>query len=60
MKLTTHLVSAPLHTPFVTALRTATHADSLLVEISDGELSGWGEAPQVWKVTGESLAGAQA
>ncbi len=60
MKITTHFVSAPLHTPFVTALRTATHADSLLVEISDGELSGWGEAPQVWKVTGESLAGAQA
>ena len=60
MKLTTHLVSAPLHTPFVTALRTATHAESLLVEIRDGELSGWGEAPQVWKVTGESLAGAQA
>lgn len=60
MKITTHLVSAPLHTPFVTALRTATHAESLLVEISDGELSGWGEAPQVWKVTGESLAGAQA
>ncbi|MEI8406123.1 MULTISPECIES: mandelate racemase/muconate lactonizing enzyme family protein [unclassified Kribbella] len=60
MKIATHLVSAPLHTPFVTALRTATHADSLLVEISDGELSGWGEAPQVWKVTGESLAGAQA
>ncbi|MEU4601477.1 dipeptide epimerase [Kribbella sp. NPDC023972] len=60
MKLTTHLVSAPLHTPFVTALRTATHADSLLVEISDGSVSGWGEAPQVWKVTGESLAGGQA
>ncbi|WBQ02362.1 mandelate racemase/muconate lactonizing enzyme family protein [Kribbella sp. CA-293567] len=60
MKLTTHLVSAPLHTPFITALRTATHADSLLVELSDGELSGWGEAPQVWKVTGDSLAGAQA
>ena len=60
MKVTTYLVSAPLHTPFVTALRTATHAESLLVEVSDGELSGWGEAPQVWKVTGESLAGAQA
>lgn len=60
MKISTHLVSAPLHTPFVTALRTATHADSLLVEISDGSGSGWGEAPQVWKVTGESLAGARA
>jgi L-Ala-D/L-Glu epimerase len=60
VRITTHLVSAPLHTPFVTALRTATHADSLLVEISDGSVSGWGECPQVWKVTGESLAGAQA
>ncbi|WP_432950100.1 mandelate racemase/muconate lactonizing enzyme family protein [Kribbella sp. CA-253562] len=60
MKISTHLVSAPLHTPFVTALRTATHADSLLVSISDGEHTGWGEAPQVWKVTGDSLAGSQA
>jgi L-Ala-D/L-Glu epimerase / N-acetyl-D-glutamate racemase len=60
MKVSTHLVSAPLHTPFVTALRTATHADSLLVEVSERELSGWGEAPQVWKVTGDSLAGSQA
>jgi L-Ala-D/L-Glu epimerase / N-acetyl-D-glutamate racemase len=60
VKLGTHLVAAPLHTPFVTALRTATHAESLLVSISDGDHTGWGEAPQVWKVTGESLAGAQA
>lgn len=60
MKLTTHRVSAPLHTPFITALRTATHVESLLVEVSDGELSGWGEAPQVWKVTGDSLAGSEA
>jgi L-Ala-D/L-Glu epimerase / N-acetyl-D-glutamate racemase len=30
------------------------------VSISDGTETGWGEAPQVWKVTGESLAGAQA
>src|SRR5690348_5153100 len=41
MKLTTHLISAPLHTPFITALRTATHADSLLVELSHDSLSGW-------------------
>jgi L-Ala-D/L-Glu epimerase len=60
MKLTTQLVSSPLHTPFITALRTATHAESLLVELTDGDLSGWGEAPQVWKVTGDSLAGSQA
>lgn len=57
----THHVSAPLHTPFVTALRTATHVESLLVELVDSDgLSGWGEAPQVWRVTGESLAGAEA
>jgi L-Ala-D/L-Glu epimerase / N-acetyl-D-glutamate racemase len=56
-----HRVSAPLHSPFVTALRTATSADSLLIEIVDSDgASGWGEAPQVWQVTGESFAGAQA
>lgn len=56
-----HRVSAPLHSPFVTALRTATSADSLLVEVIDSDgASGWGEAPQVWQVTGESFAGAQA
>lgn len=67
LRLRTRLIAAPLHTPFVTALRTATHAESLLVELSatDGDspddgLSGWGEAPQVWQVTGESLTGAQA
>ncbi|MEU4193816.1 dipeptide epimerase [Kribbella sp. NPDC026611] len=60
MKLTTHLVRAPLHTPFVTALRSTTHAESLLVELTDGDLTGWGEAPQVWKVTGDSIAGSQA
>ncbi len=56
-----HRVSAPLHTPFVTALRTATSAESLLVEVVDSDgAAGWGEAPQVWQVTGESFAGAQA
>lgn len=56
-----HRVSAPLHSPFVTALRTTTSADSLLVEVVDSDgASGWGEAPQVWQVTGESFAGAQA
>jgi L-Ala-D/L-Glu epimerase len=56
-----HRVSAPLHTPFVTALRTATTAESLLVEVIDSDgAGGWGEAPQVWQVTGESFAGAQA
>jgi len=56
-----HQVTAPLHTPFVTALRTATTAESLLVEVVDSDgASGWGEAPQVWQVTGESFAGARA
>lgn len=56
----THRISAPLHTPFVTALRRATSADSLIVEIVDDEgRSGFGEAPQVWQVTGDSIAGSQ-
>lgn len=56
-----HPVHVPLHTPFVTSLRRATHAESLLVEVVDSDgRSGWGEAPQVWQVTGESLAGAAA
>ena len=54
-------VSVPLHTPFVTALRRATAVESLIVEIvdSDGAV-GYGEAPQVWAVTGDSLAGSEA
>lgn len=54
-------VTTPLHTPFVTALRTATTTDTVVVRITDSDgVTGWGEAPQVWPVTGESLAGAQA
>ncbi|MEV0561019.1 dipeptide epimerase [Dactylosporangium sp. NPDC050588] len=57
----THRVSAPFHTPFVTALRRATAAESLIVEVVDGDgRSGYGEAPQVWQVTGGSVAGAEA
>ncbi|HEX6872186.1 MAG TPA: dipeptide epimerase [Micromonosporaceae bacterium] len=56
----THWLDAPLHTPFVTALRSATSVRTLVVELvdTDGQ-SGFGEAPQVWQVTGASLAGAQ-
>lgn len=54
-------MSAPLHTPFVTALRSTTTAESLLVEIVDSDgRSGFGEAPQVWQVTGASIAGSRA
>lgn len=57
----THRLSAPLHTPFVTALRRATTVDTLAVEVVDSDgRSGFGEAPQVWQVTGASVAGAEA
>jgi L-alanine-DL-glutamate epimerase-like enolase superfamily enzyme len=54
-------VSVPLHTPFVTALRRTTTIESVIVRITDSDgVTGWGEAPQVWRVTGESLPGAEA
>ncbi|RBI97486.1 dipeptide epimerase, partial [Micromonospora provocatoris] len=57
----THRLSAPLHTPFVTALRRTTTVDTLVVEVVDGDgRPGFGEAPQVWQVTGASVAGAEA
>ncbi|MGO1973465.1 MAG: mandelate racemase/muconate lactonizing enzyme family protein [Propionibacteriaceae bacterium] len=57
----TRRISATLHTPFVTALRSTTTVDTVLVEIDDDAgHTGYGEAPQVWQVTGESLPGAQA
>lgn len=57
----TYRVRVPLRFPFVTSLRTATHAESLLVSVTDDEGNqGWGESPQVYAVTGESVAGAEA
>jgi L-Ala-D/L-Glu epimerase / N-acetyl-D-glutamate racemase len=54
-------LSTPLHTPFVTALRRTTTTDTVVVRVTDDDgVTGWGEAPQVWQVTGESLAGAEA
>lgn len=56
-----HPVSAALHTPFVTALRRTSVVESLLVEVVDTDgCHGFGEAPQVWAVTGDSLAGSRA
>lgn len=50
-----------LHTPFVTALRRTETSDTVVVRVVDTDgVVGWGEAPQVWQVTGESLAGAAA
>lgn len=58
---TCHRLSVALHTPFVTALRRTTTTDTVVVRITDSDgVTGWGEAPQVWQVTGESLAGAEA
>ena len=58
---TTTRLTTPLHTPFVTALRRTTTTDTVVVRVLDSDgVTGWGEAPQVWQVTGESLAGAQA
>lgn len=49
-----------MHTPFVTALRRTETADTVVIEIedSDGRI-GYGEAPAVWRVTGESLDSAK-
>jgi L-alanine-DL-glutamate epimerase-like enolase superfamily enzyme len=56
-----HRLTAPLHTPFVTALRRTEHLETTVVEVvGDDGSRGYGEAPQVWRVTGESLAGAEA
>ncbi|MEP6667309.1 MAG: dipeptide epimerase [Nocardioidaceae bacterium] len=56
-----HRLTASLHTPLVTALRSTSTVETTVVEIvtADG-FRGFGEAPQVWRVTGESLAGAEA
>lgn len=57
----TQRLSVPLHTPFVTALRRTTTIETVLVRLTDTDgHEGWGEAPQVWQVTGDSLAGSQA
>ncbi len=57
----THRIRARLHTPFVTALRTATVMETVVVEVVDADGTvGYGEAPQVWQVTGASLAGSEA
>ncbi|MFC4558061.1 mandelate racemase/muconate lactonizing enzyme family protein [Virgibacillus kekensis] len=47
----------PLHTPFKTALRTVTVAETIVVKITcDNGVTGWGEAPPTHVITGDSLA----
>lgn len=56
-----HRLTVPLRAPFVTALRRTTELETTVVEVIDTDgVRGFGEAPQVWRVTGESLAGAHA
>lgn len=60
-RVTTTLLSVPLHTPFVTALRRTTMIETVVVQLTDSDgCTGWGEAPQVWQVTGDSIAGSRA
>ncbi|GAA5179954.1 dipeptide epimerase [Rugosimonospora acidiphila] len=57
----THRVEAPLHTPFVTALRRTGTVRTLIVEVRDGDgHRGFGEGPQVLQVTGASVEGTEA
>jgi L-Ala-D/L-Glu epimerase len=57
----THALTLALHTTFVTALRRTSAIETLVVQIvAEDGTSGFGEAPQVWQVTGESVAGARA
>jgi L-Ala-D/L-Glu epimerase len=54
-------IATPLHTPFVTALRRAVTVKSVVVRLTDDDgRVGFGEAPEVWRVTGESIAGISA
>ncbi|WCN37248.1 dipeptide epimerase [Aneurinibacillus uraniidurans] len=49
--------SVPLKKPFKTALRTVTHAESIIVQVrTDCGRTGFGEAPATVVITGDSLA----
>lgn len=59
--ITSSRLNTPLHTPFVTALRRATALSSVIVTVADADgHSGSGEAPEVWRVTGETREGIEA
>lgn len=61
VEVATARLTRELHTPFVTALRRTSHVFSVAVRVTDADGNvGVGEAPQVWRVTGESLEGIQA
>lgn len=50
-----------LNQPFITALRSTTQVVSVAVRLTtDDGVTGYGEAPQIWRVTGESQASVEA
>jgi L-alanine-DL-glutamate epimerase and related enzymes of enolase superfamily len=54
-------LTKPLHTEFVTALRRTGFVYSMAIRLTDSDgVVGFGEAPQIWRVTGESLASIEA
>ena len=58
---TAAVVTADLHTPFVTAVRSTSTVDTVVVTVTDTDgRTGRGEGPQTWRITGESLAGVTA
>ena len=61
VEVSTARMARPLHTPFVTALRRTGHVFSVVVRVTDADgRVGFGEAPQIWRVTGESQASIEA
>ena len=61
VEVATARMARPLHTPFVTALRRTEHVFSVVVRVTDADgRVGFGEAPQIWRVTGESQASIEA
>ncbi len=61
VEVATSRLSRLLHTPFVTALRRTDHVVSVAVRVTDADGgTGFGEGPQVWRVTGESLESIEA
>ena len=61
VQVATARMARPLHTPFVTALRRTGHVFSVVVRVTDADgREGFGEAPQIWRVTGESQASIEA
>ena len=61
VEVATARLSRRLHTPFVTALRRTEFVVSVAVRVTDADgRTGFGEGPQVWRVTGESLESIEA